>query len=917
MSPLKKKWKEWKRFFHRYINGTRGVVSIFLAICMLPCLSINFLLLEAVRYQSVIEMLEELIDNAGLSALADYDPYLENRFGLMSLSQKNEPGDTFSDYLNENVNSIGKSATIRSVEAEGAYALSDTRILKQQILEYSEVMGPAQAIYDIGDIDELFKSLEKGLPDRLQKLAKEADVASESAKLAKELTGLVEKIHKVAETYDEYETAYNDYTSKYNIFEAKVLDLKSKIADKEQAEKTKEEKEAELQEKKKQQEQEQTEEEQQEEKKDSSEDLDQEIKDSEKAVQDAQKEVQKTEQAASNAAGEAEKAKNDYKAATGVLAAKTKALGDTISTLKNAASTLSAQVEKIDSKYQSYDDKYGDKDKKAASTSTSTESASSYLIKEIQQLTHLIKENFGDNYSDKVTNAVTSLTEQQEKLRKFNPKTEVNASWTKEKVMQLFGPLASIAGEEFDEALVIIAEGITIGANEGYKNQLTAIVDIVDLVEGILEMDVTFDLALNAMVPQSSLYDTDVKACKYAEDLSKSLNDELSAIRKFSEIAQKQDFSAQNKNFFQRLVDWLKNLLNKIKTFFSALADLLSSTANFFKAMFDLLKQLIGRVGSMFKEGAAEFYNSFLLATYGIYNYPCRTDFESGKSLTGYNFSKIFQMAGGNSSRISQIGGSIKQLTTEGTYTQSNELFYGAEAEYLAAGTQSEVDNQVSIFAVIYLLRFLMDLVPVSSDEELCLLVESANLATSGVAGTILQVIAYIGEPMLDTILLVNGGEEYFYKNQIYISPAGISVLIKDLSSTIKLSEQGEKNLKDQADYMEKEFEEMKKDAQKLEGSEEVNTSEKGKNWFKMDYKEHMLLVLMFTVDQDTLLRRVQNLIQMEAMRNYQQDYDFTMDKTYTYLHSNLQGYLNPMLPADRLTENGLFTFGRQQYTGY
>ena len=95
MSLLKKKWKEWKRFSHRYINGTKGVISIFLAICMLPGLSINFLLIEAVRYQSAIEMLEELIDNAGLSTLADYDSYMEERFGLLSLSQKNEPKDTF------------------------------------------------------------------------------------------------------------------------------------------------------------------------------------------------------------------------------------------------------------------------------------------------------------------------------------------------------------------------------------------------------------------------------------------------------------------------------------------------------------------------------------------------------------------------------------------------------------------------------------------------------------------------------------------------------------------------------------------------------------------------------------------------------------------------------------------------------
>ena len=46
--------KKLNRFFHRCINGTKGVISLFLAILMVPFVSIAGALINAARVNSAI-----------------------------------------------------------------------------------------------------------------------------------------------------------------------------------------------------------------------------------------------------------------------------------------------------------------------------------------------------------------------------------------------------------------------------------------------------------------------------------------------------------------------------------------------------------------------------------------------------------------------------------------------------------------------------------------------------------------------------------------------------------------------------------------------------------------------------------------------------------------------------------------------
>ena len=73
-----------KRVIHRrykYINGTKGVISIFLALVILPFTTIAGSLVNAARVNSAVAIFDEALCNASNSTLGTYDKFLRKRFG--------------------------------------------------------------------------------------------------------------------------------------------------------------------------------------------------------------------------------------------------------------------------------------------------------------------------------------------------------------------------------------------------------------------------------------------------------------------------------------------------------------------------------------------------------------------------------------------------------------------------------------------------------------------------------------------------------------------------------------------------------------------------------------------------------------------------------------------------------------------
>lgn len=215
--------KQIRYFFKYYINGTRGVISLFLAMLMLPFLSMALMLTEATRYQHAVELMNEIMDTAILSSEAEYDSYLEKRFALMAFDQKTSPQDNFSKYLEKNAKTLGGNVTLKSSGAEAVYPLADKDIFKEQIIEFSQVSVPVKLGEDLLNIKDAIDDFYKKIG--LDGLNKYADATNEVASLADNAAKLVKAIDDAKKEYDKYSAQLTEYNNAASSFRTKTQEL--------------------------------------------------------------------------------------------------------------------------------------------------------------------------------------------------------------------------------------------------------------------------------------------------------------------------------------------------------------------------------------------------------------------------------------------------------------------------------------------------------------------------------------------------------------------------------------------------------------------------------------------------------------------------------------------------------------------
>lgn len=213
--------KKVRSFFNRHIHGARGAISIFMALVLSPLLSVSLVLVESARYQDAVELMEELNDSAAFSTLAEYDSFLDQRFGLLSVSQEIDINTVFNDYLKTNTAMLGNNVTLNTQSAVGKYPLSNTHVLKQQVLEASELTVPVEFTINAVNLEELIKELEKALD--LEEFQKEIEGLNAGIDVLKEVEKLVENIVKTIDQYlSKYKPALESYQGAYTEFEQKT-----------------------------------------------------------------------------------------------------------------------------------------------------------------------------------------------------------------------------------------------------------------------------------------------------------------------------------------------------------------------------------------------------------------------------------------------------------------------------------------------------------------------------------------------------------------------------------------------------------------------------------------------------------------------------------------------------------------------
>lgn len=194
----------------QFFIKTKGVISVFLILIMLPLFTVAVLLVDGTRYQSAKTMIQEAGDLAAYSTIASYNMDLKDEFGLFAIDDDNM-SESFKKYFtdtlgfsenqageySDKIQSLLNSAIFKSnynsanffnmynfkvenATATPLHSLSDPGVLQNQIVEYTKYRG-------IETILERFEIL-----DKFNKVSKENAAAQETVNAIENLSGVQE-----------------------------------------------------------------------------------------------------------------------------------------------------------------------------------------------------------------------------------------------------------------------------------------------------------------------------------------------------------------------------------------------------------------------------------------------------------------------------------------------------------------------------------------------------------------------------------------------------------------------------------------------------------------------------------------------------------------------------------------------------
>ena len=174
--------------------------------------------------------------------------------------------------------------------------------------------------------------------------------------------------------------------------------------------------------------------------------------------------------------------------------------------------------------------------------------------------------------------------------------------------------------------------------------------------------------------------------------------------------------------------------------------------------------------------------------------------------------------------------------------------------------------------------------------------------ATTPIGAVIIYILYIFIEPMIDTILIVNGVEISLILKVVYFTPTGLMQLVSHLTSLGLDSEEQEK-IKSKAEEI--------CNISSISGV--LNKDTKGITW---KYENYLFLLMLVSLDNETAVERFCNIVMLEAKAYYGQD-NFDIEKTYTCIEGTVKGKFDPVLPFGSIATGGLFEQERSRMRGY
>lgn len=902
-------------FVYHYINGTKGVISLFLAILMMPFVSIAGVLINAARFNSSIAMFDEALCNASNSTLGTYDEFLKERFGLLAMSQNTSAGgpgysaeqllsDTFKFYMEQNLKTLSNTYTESEITADGVYPLTDTDVLLAEVMEYGKYSVPTKLVIDGLSLDSILKDLTKSL-NMVDDLFKCGSSGTDMAVSFDECQTKMDEMKKALEACvaadGQYKSGYSGFSSAVSAYNAMVAEMKVEVgkcqAKVDAAEAT----------------------------------LAAADEDSYgaalAALQAAQKELQDT----------IDKYHNNLIP-----------LRDTVTTKKtdyvNALTTLSEKVEAAriateaaQSSAQSLLDKgtkfagnvvttVGDGRKQAIKKNTETmtelrDSAGKYGN---NQAYNLYDQQIKENKEAEIDTGNT-VTVTKEALTKGSDAVKHIDGFAQEALGGQFGTLQgkiddlgkSVSGYvvvQEDEAMTDTAayyrsdldipkkpEEVQkmlddLGNEIKGSSFLKVLEALVGFFEAIFSLDFLFDPDLSANISNGSY--------SYAGGLP---SHKTSTTPEFQEGDKQQSeyyksimgnysgsaLNTSSVSTFESTVNAIKTDMSTISTAWSEIEwyNVLSKLGTITGAIISIGGHLLVLVGQILDVIKHAVYEKVLLAGYIGYNVPNRTTYD-GSALTGagYNLPEI-----------------------DDGY--SNKVFCGAETEYIIMGGNSEIGNQTALFFIIYVIRLIWNVPLVLTNTDIAEIATAAGAATFGIGTFIVYILYCLAEPLADTLILVNSGSIPIVKTKGYLTPSGIVDLVGAFYH-LKLKEDQKNDLYQKVagvmsgTGMHSEFAASYRDFTPDPGSSSLLDN------FEFDYTKTLILIMLF-ISTEGMLKRLADVIQMEATYNAEENGpgSFNLSNSFTYLRASGSFSSNEFI---RLSDgDGLNSPVRVVYRGY
>lgn len=928
---------------HTVINGTKGVISLFLAILMLPFTIFVGALVNANRVNSAASIFDEALCNAANSTLGTYTPFLKKRFGLLALKydvkgtlSQNDVQEcisgTFSDYMKINCGALSNTFLEPDYQAKGVYPLSDPTVMKGQILQFSKYSVPKQLVEDTIDIDGLIKKFESLIPgyaffDSLKNIAGTADSCMT---YADNISFLKDCADTQDQNYKNYEKAYTEFASaitSYHNAQKALEDAKAAAANAD-----------------------------------------------EDGVADSSA-VTKAETALANAKTTLATKRSAYASAIKALYDSMKKVAeqqatvnsDTTKISQNTADTLVGLVKSSNEQAKINNDKALAENARALK-----DLQTAYDKNEIDEATFEARKSSIEQDNKRIQDDTLRLKAEGQAVSIGSKQWD--ASYKKltnaEKVQNTehYNPLlakldalhTTVNAYDCDTAPTVdkntyfcdLSEQLLTKTDvEGYEDSIvdtiakdsiiTYFTATINLFKALVSLGFTYNLNLNAKI-NTSFYHNTYGGLPSQKDRSRYplVDSETAADRKTSEhykdilsgystaLNCPEPSGTTIEDVGTKLGELLELFVSSPLTLTGKLISIVTNLVKMFKIIYKLFDCLVTLVKALINTDIGSFiYQKILVTGYLNYVTPCRTTFQSGTKLTQTSSADVLPGDSG--------------VADEGL------CFRGAEREYLVFGHTDETQNQRSAFLIIYALRIITNIVPVVTNPDVTSFAHELSLLPyiGLFVAVAYEVCVCFAEAFIDTLLMVWGQEIPLVKTIVYLTPSGLSYLLKDAKGIVPndiLAEyqKGQKKTAAGSDPPAQETTEpsvsldkdepKKTDTDKNKNNEEKKPKNSG--YLYVSY-EDFLFFSMSLIPTDTLLKRFADIVEMEANWDARRslgsgggfrDSDteplggtalFDLDYAYTYVRASGSFRMSEFIPSPQIP--GFTSKKRVIYRGY